>query len=661
MPSALDLTLLLLAASVLGVVAFRSLNLPPMLGYLAVGILIGPHAFGLVPDTGGTRYLAEFGVVFLMFSIGLEFSLPKLKAMRRIVFGLGLAQVLATIAAVMLAGYAAHRFLGLEVTLAGAFALGGALAMSSTAIVLKLLAERLELETEHGKRIVGVLLLQDLAVVPLLVIVPALVKEPENVGLALGAALAKAAVLLALLLAGGQWLLRRWLHLVARRKSHELFTLNVLLVTLALAWLTEHAGLSLALGAFVAGMLIAETEYRHQVEEDIKPFREVLLGLFFVTIGMLLNVRVVVEQFGWVLAALVVPTAFKFLLVVGLARALGASAGTAIRAALPLATAGEFGFVLLQQAGGLRLLPPEMMQIVLAAMLLSMLATPFLMHYSDRIALRFVASEWMQRALALTQIATRSMATEKHVVICGYGRTGQHLAKMLERENIDYVALDLDPDRVREAVAAGDSVVYGDAGRRETLAAAGVNRAAALVITYNNTASALKVIHFAHELNPRLPIIVRTADDTDLDKLLRAGATEVVPEIFEGSLMLGSHALVLLGVPLARVVKRVREARDSRYRLLRGYFHGADDAAAFEDEAHVRLHSVPIEAGAAAVGRRLGDLGLAEAGAEVTAVRRRGIRGADPSDDLVLQAGDVLVLRGVPEALELAEQRLLQR
>jgi CPA2 family monovalent cation:H+ antiporter-2 len=408
-------------------------------------------------------------------------------------------------------------------------------------------------------------------------------------------------------------------------------------------------------------MLIAETEYRHQVEEDIKPFREVLLGLFFVTIGMLLNVRVVAEQLGWVLLALTVPTAFKFLLIVGLARAFGAGAGTAIRAALPLATAGEFGFVLLQQAGGLRLLPADMMQVVLAAMLLSMLATPFLMQYSDRIALRFVASEWMQRALALTQIATRSMATEKHVVICGYGRTGQHLAKMLEQENIDYVALDLDPDRVREAVAAGESVVYGDAGRRETLAAAGVNRAAALVITYHNVASALKVIHFAHELNPRLPIIVRTADDADLDKLLAAGATEVVPEVFEGSLMLGSHALVLLGVPLARVVRRVREARDSRYRLLRGYFHGADDAAEFDDGTHVRLHSVPIEAGAAAVGRRLGDLALAQIGAEVTAVRRRGIRGADPSDDLVLQAGDVLVLRGAPEALELAEERLLKR
>jgi CPA2 family monovalent cation:H+ antiporter-2 len=663
MASALELTLLLLAASVLAVVLFRSFNLPPMLGYLGVGIVIGPHALGFVPDTRETRYLAEFGVVFLMFSIGLEFSLPKLKSMRRIVFGLGLAQVIATVGAVMTLGFVVGRWFAgvLDITAAGAFALGGALAMSSTAIVVKLLAERLELETEHGKRIVGVLLFQDLAVVPLLVIVPALATQPDQIAPALGWAFLKAGVLLAVLLAGGQWVLRRWLYLVARRKSHELFTLNVLLVTLLLAWLTEHAGLSLALGAFVAGMLISETEYRHQVEEDIKPFREVLLGLFFVTIGMLLNVRVVVEQFGWVMAALFAPTAFKFLLIVGLTRALGAGTGTAIRVALPLATAGEFGFVLLNQAGGLRLLPPDMMQIVLAAMLLSMLATPFLMQYADRIALRFVASEWMQRALALHQIAARSMATEKHVVICGFGRTGQHLAKMLEQEDISYVALDLDPDRIREAAAAGESVVYGDAARRESLAAAGVNRAAALVVTYNNTASALKVIHFAHDMNPRLPIIVRTQDDADLDRLQGAGATEVVPEIFEGSLMLGSHALVLLGVPLPRVVRRVREARDSRYRLLRGYFHGADDPADFDDEAHERLHSVPVEEGGAAVGQTLAALGLEALGAEVTALRRRGIRGADPSSDLVLQAGDVVVLRGPPEALERAEDRLLQR
>ncbi len=657
MLSALELTLLLLAAAVVGVVAFRLLNLPPMLGYLSAGILIGPHALGLVPDTNEARYLAEFGVVFLMFSIGLEFSLAKLKSMRRLVFGLGLGQVALTTLAVM--GCVLLIGLVRPISLSSAFLLGATLAMSSTAILMKLLADRLELESEHGRRMVGVLLFQDLAVVPLLVVIPALSAHAEDLIESLGWALAKAVLLLTVLLVGGRWAVRRWLHLVARRRAHELFMLNVLLIALGLAWLTEHAGLSLALGSFVAGMLIAETEFRHQVEEDIRPFRDVLLGLFFITIGMLLDVGVVVRQFGWVMLALVGPMALKVLLIVGLAHRFGASAGTAIRTGLGLAAAGEFGFVLL--AHGAPLLDPTLRQIVLAAMLLSMLAAPLLVHYSDRIALRFVASEWMQRSLELHSIAARSMAVERHVIIAGYGRSGQHLARMLAEVGVGYVALDLDPDRVREATAAGESVVYGDAARRETLVAAGVARAAALVISYSDARSALKVLHFTRELNPGLPVLVRTQDDADLDRLLKAGAAEVVPEIFEGSLMLGSHALALIGVPMARVLRHVQRARDSRYRLLRGYFHGADDRVAFDDAAHARLHSVALADGAAAIGRPLGELALDALGAEVTALRRRGIRGDDPSAEVVLQSGDVVVLRGPQEALELAELKLSEK
>lgn len=660
MTSGLEFALLLLSCVVGGVVAFRLMHLPPLLAYLTVGILIGPHALAMLPDSADARYLAEFGIVFLMFSIGLEFSLAKLRAMRRIVLGLGAAQVLLTILMTLAAGWAIGRYF--NVGLAGAFALGGALAMSSTAIVMKMLAERMQLDSEHGRRIVGVLLFQDLAVVPLLVIVPALGAEAGALAQTMAIALAKAAVLLTLLLVGGQRVMRWWFQTVARRKSQELFTLNLLFVTLALAWLTEIAGLSLALGAFIAGMLISETEFKHRVEEDIKPFRDVLLGLFFVTIGMLLNVRVVIDNFGWVMLALVFPVAFKFTLIFLLARGFGATAGTAIRTALALATAGEFGFVLLGQAGRLGLVDPLVLQVVLAAMLLSMMAAPLLLQYSDRIVLRLVSSEWLIKSLQIANIAKQAIAIDKHVVICGFGRSGQHLAKMLEQEGIAFVALDLDPDLVREAGIAGESVVYGDAGRREALVAAGISRASALVITYDDTESALKVLHHVHELNPSLAVIVRTQDDHDLERLTRAGATEVVPEILEGSLMLGSHALVLLGVPLSRVVKRVREARDQRYRLLRGHFHSiGDDEDAIDDGEHERLHSVPIDADAAAVGEALRDLDLAAIGAEVTSVRRRGIRGADPSPDMRLQAGDIVVLRGVPEALELAEQRLLQK
>ncbi|MBA3252648.1 MAG: cation:proton antiporter [Pseudomonadota bacterium] len=660
MTSGLEFALLLLSCVVGGVVAFRLLHLPPLLAYLTVGILIGPHALAMLPDSADARYLAEFGIVFLMFSIGLEFSLAKLRAMRRIVLGLGAAQVLLTILMTLAAGWAIGRYF--NVGLAGAFALGGALAMSSTAIVMKMLAERMQLDSEHGRRIVGVLLFQDLAVVPLLVIVPALGAEAGALAQTMAIALAKAAVLLTLLLVGGQRVMRWWFQTVARRKSQELFTLNLLFVTLALAWLTEIAGLSLALGAFIAGMLISETEFKHRVEEDIKPFRDVLLGLFFVTIGMLLNVRVVIDNFGWVMLALVLPVAFKFTLIFLLARGFGATAGTAVRTALALATAGEFGFVLLGQAGRLGLVDPLVLQVVLAAMLLSMMAAPLLLQYSDRIVLRLVSSEWLIKSLQIANIAKQAIAIDKHVVICGFGRSGQHLAKMLEQEGIAFVALDLDPDLVREAGIAGESVVYGDAGRREALVAAGISRASALVITYDDTESALKVLHHVHELNPSLAVIVRTQDDHDLERLTRAGATEVVPEILEGSLMLGSHALVLLGVPLSRVVKRVREARDQRYRLLRGHFHSiGDDEDAIDDEEHERLHSVPIDADAAAVGEALRVLDLAAIGAEVTSVRRRGIRGADPSPDMRLQAGDIVVLRGVPEALARAEQRLLQK
>lgn len=655
---ALELVLLLLFAAVIGVVGFRLLHLPPMLGYLAVGILIGPHALRWIQDAPDTRYLAEFGVVFLMFSIGLEFNLPKLKSMRHLVFGLGLAQVGLTVALAMAAAWLAHAWI--PVTWQGALALGGALAMSSTAIVSKMLTERLELESPHGRQIMGVLLFQDLALVPLLIVVQTLATDPKNLLLALSVAALKAVVVLALLLIFGQRAMRAWFHVVARRRSQELFMLNLLLITLGLAWVTDLAGLSLALGAFIAGVLISETEYRHQVEEDIKPFRDVLLGLFFVTIGMLLDVRTLVNQAPLVALLLLVPVLAKFALIAFLSRIFGSAPGVAIRTGLALAQAGEFGFVLLNQAGGLRLVDPLLVQAVLASMLLSMLIAPFLIQYSDRIVMRLASSEWMLQSLELTKIAARAMATERHVIICGYGRSGQHLARFLDKEQRQYVALDLDPDRVREAAAAGESVVFGDAARKEALIAAGIHRAAALVVTYADTASALKVLHFAHELEPNLAVIVRTHDDADLEKLQQAGAAEVVPEILEGSLMLASQTLLLLGVPIRRVVENIRVARYARYRMLRGVFHGADDVAPdLGDQEQVRLHSVPIPPTAPVVGQSLGRLGLELMGVEVTAIRRRDIRGLDPGPETVLASGDIVVLRGAPEALSLAEERLL--
>jgi CPA2 family monovalent cation:H+ antiporter-2 len=655
MSEALELVLILLASAVLVVVVFRSLSLPPLLGYLIAGVAIGPHALGWIADVAATRQLAEFGIVFLMFTLGLEFSLPRLVQMRGLVFGLGGAQVALTMAVL------AAVVLAMGTTWQAAIALAGAGAMSSTAIVIRLLSERLETESPHGRDAIGVLLFQDLAVVPLLILVPALAGSGETLAADLAVAALKAAAVLAAVLLVGQRLMRPWFTVIARRRSHELFIINVLFITLGLAYLTELAGLSLALGAFVAGMLISETQYRHQVEEDIKPFREVLLGLFFISVGMQLDLRVVAGEFAIVLGAFAIPMVLKGLLVAGLSRMRGATPGTAIRSGLALAQAGEFGLVLMARALDVQLFETALAQAVVAGMLLSMLAAPFLIQYSDRIALRLSGSEWMLRSLQLHQVAVRSLATERHVVICGYGRTGQSLARFLEREGIGYVALDLDPERVREAAAAGEAVVFGDAARRETLVAAGLKRAAVLVVTYTDTPSALRVLHHAHELSPALPVIVRTRDDSGLERLEQAGATEVVPDTFETSLMLASHALLLLGVPVRRVVTQIRGVRDQRYRLLRGFFRGAsDDAADLDDSNQPRLHSLSVDAGAHAVGRTLAELGLAALGAEVTAVRRRGIRAEEPAPETRFEAGDVVVLLGRPDALEAAETRLLR-
>jgi len=465
-------------------------------------------------------------------------------------------------------------------------------------------------------------------------------------------------VLLGILLTGGQKVMRWWLTLVARRKSEELFMLNLLLITLSLAWLTDLAGLSLALGAFIAGVLVSETEYRHQVGTDIRPFHDVLLGLFFITIGMMLDWHILLEQWALVLGLLLVPMLLKLGIILVLARGMGATTGVALRTGLYLAQAGEFGFVLLSLTQHNGLVRPALMNPILAAMVLSMLATPFLIMYSNRIVMKLVASDWLQQSLQMTTIARKSINTREHVIICGYGRCGQNLARMLEAEGIPYMALDLDPDRVRQAAAAGDSVVFGDAARLQALMAAGLARASAVVITFEDTAAALKVLASIRPHAPQVPVIVRTRDDHDLERLQQAGAAEVVPEAIEGSLMLASHALALVGVPMRRVIRVVQDQRDARYNLLRGYFHGSDDDTL--DDQHERLSSFTLPLGARAVGQPLAHLALHALKVRVVQLRRDNGRTVTPDDEVELHSGDTLLLSGTPQNLALAEQKLIK-
>jgi CPA2 family monovalent cation:H+ antiporter-2 len=496
--------------------------------------------------------------------------------------------------------------------------------------------------------------------VPLLVIIPSLTQPPEKLAMLLGVALLKAIVVLAVILVFGQKLMRKWFHFVARAKSSEVFVLNVLLITLGLATLTELAGLSLALGAFVAGMLISETEYRLQVEDDIKPFRDVLMGLFFVTIGVKLDLQVLVGLWWQVLAVLVALLLIKSAVVGLLSWRLGSTPGNAMRSALWLCAGGEFGFVLL---GEIAHMPKVIEQAALTILVLSMLTAPFIVHYSEKLVMRFVANEWMMRSMQLTTIAAQSMGTEKHAILCGFGRSGQYLARFLGQEGINYIALDLDPDRVREAAAGGETVVFGDAGRKDALIAAGLMRASVVIITFSDTPLSEKILFHIQAMRPDIPVIVRTADERDIERLSRAGAAEVVPEALEASLMLASHALVLLGVPLNRVLKRIRQTRSQRYSLLRGFYRGQSDHDHDEMDEHQqpRLHSVHLGRGAGAIGQSLDALDLERFGCEVSAIRRRGIRAVEPAPETQLEEGDVVVLLGDPEAIAAAEERLLQK
>ena len=643
--------LLLLTSSVLAVALFRALKLPAMLAYFFVGMLFGPFGFNFLPSTESGRHVAEFGIVFLMFSVGLEFSLPKLYAMRKTLFGLGGAQVLITLGVCMLVGWLAG------LSLPTAFVIGGALTMSSTAIVSKILMERVDLNSRHGRLSIGILLFQDLAVIPILVLIPALGAHSGDLGSMLGLSLIKTSVLLFVLFKFGKLVINYWFELVAGQRSRELFIMNVLMVTLLLAAATKLAGLSYALGAFIAGMLISETRYRYQVESDIAPFRDILLGLFFISVGMLLDFHFMLNHIGLVLALLMGFVLFKAVVIAVLTRLFGYETGVGIRTGIILAQAGEFSFVLLALGLEQNLIGGDELQIVLAASLISMVIAPFIIQKNGRIARKLAKNYTKNSAQIVDEIEHSTANLKDHVIICGYGRSGQYLGRFLKEENIPFIALDIDPARVQDAAAAGEHVMYGDAGRRIVLEAAGGARAKALIVSYSDMRASMKVLHVAQEAYPNLPVIVRTYDDADMDAFRAAGATEVVPEVLEGSLMLASHALVLLGVPLNRVVKRIRLFREERYKMFKGFFGGLTDMDKANTKQRVnRLHSVEVTAGTFAQGQYLEDINFTHFDVVLQYIRRPNmLEDIHPRPDIMLAEGDVLVLLGSAEDLVAAE------
>ena len=646
--------LILLLATVLVVAIGRRIGLPPLLGYVIVGIVLGPHAFALMPNGAQTQALAEIGVVFLLFTLGLEVSFPRMVAMRREVFGLGLAQ---TLTVGTTGALVTHLF---GIVWPSALVLGGALAMCSTAIVLAQLGEQDELNRTHGRLSFAVLLFQDLAVVPLLVVASVLAQGRAGFsGAMIWRLVALALLALIAVLAIGRWLLRPLLYAIAHSRLRELFTLAALLVVLASAWITQQLGLSMALGAFLAGMMLAETEYRHQIEAVIRPFRELLLGLFFISVGMLLDLRVLYGHFLSVMGLLILSMVAKALLSAITARAFEPSMFKALRTGLVLAGGGEFGVALLTilARGGI-LLPEGAAQLLLATVVLGMIMSPLVIRYNRRIARALLREHGPPRSSTQRADAiTSDLARREHVILCGFGRVGRYLARVLVSQGFEFLGIDLDPANVRAARLAGEPVVWGDSGDDELLRNLGVDLASVVIVTFADKAPALAVVRAVRRLRADVPVLVRTQDDTQLAELSAAGATEVVPETFEASLTLVSQALTLLQLPAPQVTHVIDTIRRQRYATLRTL----PASARLEDnvEPAELLHSVVLPPRAWAVGRRLEEVRSHGAEVAFTAIRRQGITGREPAGDTELREGDVVIIYGLPAALEHAEAVLL--
>ncbi|HTV98520.1 MAG TPA: cation:proton antiporter [Steroidobacteraceae bacterium] len=650
--------LILLTASVFVVAGVRKLALPAILGYLAVGMLLGPHALALAVDNDTTRLLADFGVVFLVFTLGLEFSLPRLSAMRSEVLGVGGAQVLATTALVAAAAIGVF-----DVAPAAAVVLGGAVAMSSTAIIYAQLVEQAENNRTHGRLAVAICLFQDLSFPLFLGLLSPLAAGGAggSAGKRIAAAISIAALALLLVLAAGRWLLRPLFSLIASVRSAELFALAVLLAVLASAWATQAAGLSLALGGFLAGMMLAETEFRHQVEATIRAYREVLLGLFFITVGMLLDVPLLLRTLPLVSAIVLAMLLLKTAVVAVAAQPACGSWFKSLRTGVVVSGGGEFGFALLTLLLRHDLARPAVVEPLLAATVLSMVLSPVVIRHNRRITRAILRQSGPPQTEAMREErATLAVAERDHVVICGFGRVGQNIARVLEQTGFEYIALDVDPYRVRVGRQAGDPVMYGDAGQLEVLQNVGLAHARCVVISFASPAVSLRILRSVRGLRADVPVLVRTQDDTKLEELQAAGATEVVPETFEASLMLLSHLLLLLKLPIAQVIRTVNDIRSHRYAMLRQYFRRSD--AEFLDDSHAfreELHSVVLPPHAWAVGKTIAQLQGRGSQVSVSAVRRDGIVGREPGSDTVFKEGDVVVVCGTPEAVEHAETLLL--
>ncbi len=661
--------LILLVCSVVFLVICRRLYLPPVIGYLSVGILVGPGGLGWFPGIEDMHFLGELGIVFLMFTLGLEFSISQLIKSKRALIGIGGLQVLLCGAAITCLSY-----LLAEVSFKQAFIIGVALALSSTAVVLKQLNEQKEQQTNHGRLSVKILLFQDIAAVLLLIMLPTLGSKEGFVFTNFLITLAKGAGIFVIMALIGSRIIKPLFHEVAKAHSTELFMLATLLVALSAAATTYYFELSMPLGAFLAGLMLGETEFRHQIEIDIRPFREVLLGLFFIIVGSFLDLKVLPDIWLQVLAilgTLIITKTIIISLVVKFFSNL--SMETAVKTGVILAHGGEFGFVALTEAINHNIIDPKQKSVIFAAVVISIMVAPILIRFNNKITRLFVKNCEITPAYNPIEIlANHANTLADHVIICGFGRVGQILARFLGQEKISWLALDLDPTLLEKSSIAGEHVFYGDSSKPEVLLAAGISKARMVVLSFADEVVNLQIIKYLRNMRLDLQIFVRTKDDSSLQAFEDAGATEVVPEILEGSIMLASHLLFALGVPTSRIINKVKRTHSNRYEMLRHLYKGKEEPNLLEADDNERrsLQTIIVQDGSTAINQTI-DKFFAESAEEdnnedtnrysFKCIIREGKRYENPPPNTIILEQDVLVVLATSEEKSIIEEQLLNQ
>ena len=643
--------ILILGLSVCAIALFHRFNLPESLAYLAVGILVGPTATGLINGDFDISLLAEIGVVFLLFTLGLEFSLSRMKAMRHEVFGLGGLQVLLCSFGI----FGALQVVGIGVR--ESLIIAAALALSSTAIVSKELTQRNEIRARQGQLAIGVLLFQDIAAVLFLILVPALAGAGSDAILpAIGGALLKGALFVLMMLAIGKWLLPVIFNEVARARSEELFVLIALMIALMAAWLTHMLDLSMALGGFVAGMILGDSNYKHQVEADIRPFRDILLGLFFVSVGLMLDLNTLAQHWPTIIAATLALLFFKLSVITVLAITIGEKRRIALKAGLALCQGGEFCFALMALATQYGQTGGEKASLVLSATILSMIVAPLLIRNSARIV--DLLSPRTEAVIVSTQeqdIQKQVAHIYGHTLICGYGRVGQTISRFLSRESLPYVAIDDDALHVHEAGLAGEPVFYGDCRRLELLEAAGLTRASQVIICIDQTENALDILKTIRQYCQHMPVLVRTRDLSQSDELKLSGATAVVPEVLESSLLIVKQVFLMMGMDRDIVRHKIHQAREQQYDILSGYYPGVGDL--YADNRQAQRHAFTLTDNARGCGLSPDSLKLPE-NVSLIGIKRSG-QDCSPESIEALAAGDIIILAGPMANLQQAEKNLI--